>query len=55
MIIHQHVNMQPDAITGDHLGDDLQEMPPVAVIPVNGFPFIAAGTHVIPTARFLNP
>jgi hypothetical protein len=54
MIVHPYVTRQPDAKTDGHLGEDLQEMPPVAVIPVNGFPFVAAGAHGIPTARFLN-
>jgi len=55
MMVQEDETMQPDAKTIDPLGEDLQETPPVAGIPVNGFPFMAAGTHVIPTARFLHP
>ncbi len=55
MVVHQHECMQPHAKPSDHLPKNLQEMQPVAPVPINGFPFVTAGADVKPTARLLNP
>jgi lactate dehydrogenase-like 2-hydroxyacid dehydrogenase len=40
--------VQPKAKTPNHLLDDIQEMPPVAVVPEDRFAFVAARGHMMP-------
>jgi len=43
--------MQPDAVSQEPPGQQSRAVPPIAIVPANRSPVIAAGTAVIPTAR----
>jgi len=50
MVVHQHEGMQPQPEPRHHFSQQLAEVLPVSIVPVNGAPFIAPPGEMIPSA-----
>jgi len=50
MVVHQHESMQPQPEPRHHFSEQLAEVLPIPIVPVNGAPFIAPPGEMIPSA-----
>src|SRR5659263_399645 len=50
MVVHQHEGMQPQPEPRHHFSQQLAEVLPVSIVPVNGAPLIAPPGEMIPSA-----